>query len=83
MERRPVPRIVKLRLVSKYMNARVQRTAEILSRIYVKFKLFEMLSFKCELLWLKIPRRSSSEPFFSSSYFSNLFYFCLLKPDVT
>lgn len=57
MERRPAPRIVKLRLVSKHINARVQRTAEILSRICVKFRLFEMPSFT----WLESPLRSSSK----------------------
>lgn len=49
MERRPVPRIVKLRLVSKHIKAHVQRTAEILSWIYLKFKLFEMPSFLTDL----------------------------------
>lgn len=80
MDQRPVPRIVKLRLFSKYNNAHVQRTAEILSRIYVKFKLFEMPSLKWELLWLKIPRRSSSEPFVSPIH-SNIFDWNLMSPN--
>lgn len=63
MERQLVPRIVKLRLVSKYINEHVQRTAEIVSRIYVS-SMFEMPSLKWELLWLKISRRSSSKLFF-------------------
>lgn len=80
MERRLVPRIVKLRLVSKYINARVCRTAESLSRIYVKIKLFEMPSIKWEL---KLSFGSSFLtdllPSLLFFHFSNLFKFFLIE----
>lgn len=68
MQRRPVPGIVKLRLVPEHINARVWRTAEPWSKIYASS---QMPSLKPELLWQKTPPWISPEPF----YFLNLFKF--------